>query len=374
MATNKATFVSPHDHPAPPCRAARRPTAKLFEEIEELISHCQTGHLYEVEDWIADGKPLQLDFSGLKPKRKYSALQMAIDQRNHSIARLLLVNGYRLDLDPYCPLEPAMNSRADDLIELFLTWGSDYKRVSPETLFNSYDSRWFERFAALGYDLVKDHELSGFLGSHTSNRPLYGYVKRHRTEDPRLQQELDMGLARAIGANSEKAVHLCLWAGANPHAIPERNDEDDCNDLHSAIVTAVSYSSPDILALLPIDPALDDFDQLFECAGSAQTMRYLADIGLPSKWSQIILRHLQRLSWREPTIGCLEMLFELGGRMADIHENAAKDIYRDIVRLNDSDFHKLHRLMRKSEHCDPSFYALLFGSKRSKERINERRQ
>ena len=69
------------------------------------------------------------------------------------------------------------------------------------------------------------------LGYHTSNRPLFGFAKRHREEDSKIQRELDIALVHHAGKGNEKGVQLCLWAGANPHApspsLEYPEDEDD---------------------------------------------------------------------------------------------------------------------------------------------------
>src|SRR5262245_42537061 len=85
---------------------SQRPLANSLEELRELHRNCREGRLYEVERWIADGKPLQLAPGGIKkfssPK---SALQIALETGQHSLSLLLLRNGYRLDLERYSPLD-----------------------------------------------------------------------------------------------------------------------------------------------------------------------------------------------------------------------------------------------------------------------------
>jgi hypothetical protein len=73
---------------------------------------------------------------------------------------------------------------------------------------------FYERFMAAGYDLTKCHEMAAFLGLGTSNRPLLGFVKRHRTENPKIQMELNMALGYHVRARNDRGVALCLWAGA----------------------------------------------------------------------------------------------------------------------------------------------------------------
>jgi len=130
---------------------------------------------------------------------------------------LLLCNGYDPNLERWCPLDRALKSRRWDLLELLLEWGADPLRISVGDLLDTYNSKLFERFRGLGVDLTAGHELAYALGYHTSNKPLFGYVKHHR-DDPKIQKELDVALAHHAKEENEKGVQLCLWAGANPHA------------------------------------------------------------------------------------------------------------------------------------------------------------
>ena len=105
-----------------------------------------------------------------------------------------------------CPLR----NRRWDLLDLLLEWGADPKSVSVGDLFDSYNSKLFERFRELSVDLTAGHELAYALGYHTSNKPLFGYVKHHR-DDPKIQKELDIALAHHAKEENEKGVQLCLW-------------------------------------------------------------------------------------------------------------------------------------------------------------------
>jgi len=80
--------------------------------------------LYDVERWIADGKPLQQKTEALtKGARPKTALHIALETGQHSLATLLLQNGYRLELERYAPLDLALRSRRWDLFDLLLDWG-----------------------------------------------------------------------------------------------------------------------------------------------------------------------------------------------------------------------------------------------------------
>ena len=136
--------------------------------------------------WIADGKPLQLTPESLpKGARPKTALQIALQTGQHSLATLLLRNGYRLELERYSPLDLALRSRRWDLFDLLLEWGGDLKSVDLYTVLETYNADLYERFWASGYDLTERHVMASVLGHSTSNRPLLGFVKRQSDRGPK---------------------------------------------------------------------------------------------------------------------------------------------------------------------------------------------
>jgi len=161
-----------------------RTLAELLEDVRGLHELCRQGRLYDAERWIAEGKPLQLAPAavpnGTRPK---TALQIALETGQHSLTSLLLKSGYRLELERYASLDLALRSRRWDLFDLLLEWGGDLKSVDVYTVLDTYNVELYERFRAAGCDLTERHEMASILGHGTRNRPLLGFVKRHRTED-----------------------------------------------------------------------------------------------------------------------------------------------------------------------------------------------
>lgn len=214
-----ADFVDPRTDPVP---ETERPPARLTEDpddLEELRRLCREGRLYEVERWIQEGHPLQLT-EGRPPGRSrwQSPLEIALEDGSHALAFLLLSNGYDPNREYHFPLDRALRARRWDLLDLLLDWGADPQRVDLEDLFGTYQSDLFERFRKLGVDLTADHALAQALAYHTSNKPLFGFARRHRKENLKIQWELNTALAHHAEKGNEKGVALSLWAGADPHA------------------------------------------------------------------------------------------------------------------------------------------------------------
>jgi hypothetical protein len=72
---------------------------------------CREGRLYDVEHWIAEGRPLQLAPEAIHKRiRPKTVLQIALETGQHSLVFLLLRSGYRLDLERLVPLNLAVKA------------------------------------------------------------------------------------------------------------------------------------------------------------------------------------------------------------------------------------------------------------------------
>src|SRR5262249_8423807 len=156
---------------------------------------CREGRLYDVERWIQAGLPLQVaQGTRVKGRHLTSALEIALESRNHALVLLLLCNGYDQNIEANCSLDLALRARRWDFVEMLLEWGADPHQVSLNDLFDTYRTELFERFRVLGVDLTAGHELAAALAYHTSNKPLFGFARRHREHDPEIQRQLNMAL------------------------------------------------------------------------------------------------------------------------------------------------------------------------------------
>jgi len=126
-----------------------RALAQFPEDVRVLHQLCREGRLYEIERWIDDGKPLQLAPESIrKGTRPKTALEIALETGQHSLASLLLKSGYRLELERYAPLDLVLRSRRWDLFDLLLEFGGDLKSVDVYTVLDIYNAQLYERFMA----------------------------------------------------------------------------------------------------------------------------------------------------------------------------------------------------------------------------------
>jgi hypothetical protein len=112
-------WIDPRDNPTPPYSGAHRPLARDEAELAGLIAALKQGRFYDAETWVRGGRPLQVDPQITLPRRRRAtALQVAIRAGQVDVARLLLCNGYRTDLEPDSPLDAVLEARRWDLLEL----------------------------------------------------------------------------------------------------------------------------------------------------------------------------------------------------------------------------------------------------------------
>lgn len=361
-------FVDPRAEPDPSWGTPVPRRTGAPDELAELHRHCRESRLYEVERWIQRGQPIQLtEGSPVKRRRLSSALEIALEDKNHALVLLLLCNGYDPNLEPDCPLDLALRARRWDLLDLLLAWGADPHRVSRSTLFDTYNSGLWKRFRALGVDLTAGHALAKALAYHTSNKPLFGFVRRHREHDPQIQTELNMALGYHAGEGSERGVELCLWAGADPHAPahdlrhPELYGQADGEAGESArfpgfsaIRNACRRGDAGILERLGPDPSLDDFDELYRAARSSSVIKLLARFAPPHSAGALIQAQMWTLTtlfgeW--PELFTLETLFEVGLRWESSSEDEIAGVRRFLLQTSDWTFVHVMKLLAKDDYC-----------------------
>lgn len=380
-------FVDPRSAPDPQAGKPHVRTTTDLEELAKLHRLCREGRLYDVEDWIRTGRPLQAT-GGMPARRRYAttALKIALEREDHAMALLLLCNGYEPNLEPLCPLDLALRARRQDLIDMLLDWGADPHQVDLEDLFATYSSALFERFRALGVDLTAGHALADALAHHTSNKPLFGYAKRHREHDAKIRSELDIALVHHAGEGNEKGVQLCLWAGADPHTparslrYRSRDEEEDEDEVrHTAIEVACRGGHAAILERLGPDPARDDFDDLFCAAHNGAVIELLARSALPRNVATVIQHHLMWAAidfrihgygkWR--ALDNIRRLFAAGARWTESTADAIAAMRRVLLKSSDDMFVDLMKLLAEDDHCAPEILVGLANAPNMRARMRK---
>lgn len=230
-----------------------------FTEVEPLLVLCAQGKLYEVEEWLAQGRPVQFPPpEDRKLQRRQTALQIAVGKGFHSLAALLLANGYDPNGDCYECLSPAVRAKDRDMVDLLLRFGADPNAVDFCDVLETCDRQLMDRFIAAGVDPCRDNALARAL--HFKGRPILGFIKQYKDQFPCIQRQIDIALHVFTDAKELRGIALMLWVGADPHALtpssPYVEDEERCS-VSTAFETALYSSKPEVMTMLAKRPIPD---------------------------------------------------------------------------------------------------------------------
>jgi hypothetical protein len=355
--------------------------ARSLQELKPLHQLCREGRLYEVQSWISQGHPLQVDptevAKGIRPK---TALQIAIETGQHSLTKLLLSNGYQIQLESCRPLDIALEARRWDLFDLLLEGDGDLQSVSVYTVLSTYNGVLYERFRAAGYDLTKHHEMASILGHGTSNRPLFGFAKRYRAEDLKIQRELNLALRYQVRQGNEKGIALCLWAGADAHT-PASEDTDTSDTENgeetsgwSAIEEAASEGNLSILQRLGPDPSRDNFDELYRYAKYGSIISFLSTIQLPKDVTSILNSQLWWVATSFPFgssrgTGAVEALLACKVQWREVDPQRLADIRRSLLKVRDYELKTIMIRLKRTDICTPETYEELIRTPSMQSRL-----
>jgi hypothetical protein len=253
------------------------------------------------------------------------------------------------------------------------------------TVLNTYNVELYERLWAAGYDLTERHEMGSILGHGTTNRPLLGFVKRRRSDDPKIQLELNIALGYHVREGNERGINLCLWAGADPHAPAPNPDLGISDDVDSedgeehfigwsAIEEAASHGHLDILKRLGPDPARDDFDSLYQWTRSESVVAFLATMQLPRDLTQILSSHLWWLGDRFAGVTyrstrAIEAVLDCGVRWQEADAEKLARIRRSLLSVRDDHLRAIVTRLGRPEVCALETYHELLRTPRMQQRL-----
>ncbi len=375
-------WVDPRTDPAPP--AGPRQLARDPAEITDLLDLCHSGRIYDVERWIAAGRPIQGPREPMwQSWSSASAVTIAIETRQRDLLRLLLCNGYQLNLDQRPALDLALRERRWDTVDLLLEWGAEAARADPDIVLDTYSAELFERFWQAGNDFTREDCLAHYLARTSSNRPLYGWVRRHQ-DDPRIQRALARALVQAIWGRRGRAVHLIRWAGADPHLKvpllewhrPETPDEEE--DLFSGVQMAVEHGQGKLLRFFKPDPGRDDMEALWGQVEDPDAVDFLFAVKPPNDWSPAILHNLHRIANRwfgddaDRHRRCLQRIAALGGRLTSADADGFAYLRQQIGRMTQTDVRRwMLWWVSEPTHCAPGLYVELTRTPKMRSILSE---
>src|SRR5262249_19933814 len=270
-----------------------------------------------------------------------------------------------------------------ELLALLLEWGTDPVRVNADAVLETNDGELLERFWNAGLDLTAEDRLAWSLSSPTS-KPVCGWAKRHR-EEPRVARALSLALVQVVWNRKERAAHLLVWAGADPHQrVPilewksGGSGDDDQDDTYTAVEMAVDRGQGKLLKVLRPDPQVDDFARLYANVSDPETVDFLMRIKPPENWSAAVRRNVWWITSdsfddrSDDHRWCLERIAHYGGRLTTLEPRQLNDLRRDILRMTRPERQRwLLNWLGNPRFCDPSVYEGLVRTPSMQTKIGE---
>ena len=205
--------------------------AETYDEIKPLVDLIKAGRLFEVQEWIAAGRPLDAPPPPPKGARRKNPLETAITTGFHSMVQVLLDGGATIEPDGHGgPMNRVLELRRLDLAMLLVNHGFDPRTVDMVEVFHTWDPAIMEYFIERGADVEKGYPLAQALRNRVQSA--LGIFKRYKDRFPGFQTQVDIALRYHCKEGNMKWVSLMLWAGADPCAegLTDCGDDPDSSD------------------------------------------------------------------------------------------------------------------------------------------------
>jgi ankyrin repeat protein len=335
------------------------PACLNLEESRVLLALCRAGKLYEIERWIASGKPVVTAQS-----IKKAPLITAVETGFHSLVELLGRNESRQEQKDKA-LAHAVGKRRLDLIQVLVDCGANIRSVPFEDALMTWDREIMQLFLDHGADALTGNPFaSAFRGKvQRALRPFADYKKAHPETAEALQFQADRALRHFASEGDLKWVCLMLRAGADPRRSGptfDSRDEDDPDGYSTALDEACAKGNLEVIKKLKPDPERDDLSQLLHSAAlsdSVEAVDYLLNLGAqtndkPNGGSSAVDSCLWSLHWQDRSalfckglaseyalqagLGRLERLLEAGAQWRPGRTYHLKRLRQELYRCEPS--------------------------------------
>ncbi|MEY4484402.1 MAG: hypothetical protein RL693_1854 [Verrucomicrobiota bacterium] len=193
---------------------------------KELLSLVKAGRLFDLQRWVAAGKPLRASESERHP----ALLIQAVESGFHSMVEEILRTGEWTASELIEGFDTALQARRGDLAELLLEAGAPIQEVDFEELCSSMLVPLMRRFLESGGDPARNNAFAHALDQFKA-KPLVGFYKQLRGEYPALDDQAAFALSKAVSDKTIRWTCLLIWAGADPYRkVPSNWDDGDWED------------------------------------------------------------------------------------------------------------------------------------------------
>lgn len=253
-----------------------------LEESRDFLALCKAGKLYQVEEWIQQGRSIRVH-----PKSRDQPLYVVLRRGFFSLTELLARNtNDQIEKDGV--LLQAARRQKFDVVKMLVEQGADPKSVPFSDVVCSWDPEMMRYFLARGTDLFAGDAMAYALVSGIEAALCFFMdCRRHHPEwAADLKQQLDTALAIHCREGNEEWVARLMWAGADPYARVrdmQRRDKPDKPWIRiSGAEEAGRAGKVKVLELLNLNPAHPDAQEVLNEACyylRDQAVRYLLKLG-----------------------------------------------------------------------------------------------
>jgi hypothetical protein len=282
-----------------------------YEEIRPLVDLCKAGKLFDVQAWIAAGKPVNAPPIPTKGRRHKTPLETAIESGFHSLVQILLEAGAVQEPTNWnSPMDRALEMRRFDLVQLLVDHGFDAKSIDMKSVFETWDPQIMEYFIQRGAEIQIGNPFACAFSQRI--RTALRVFKECRERSPSIQEQANIALRYHCKEGNMKWVSLMLWAGADPLKRGSENYADEQDDENeecglSALGFAALYNHFEVFSLksVRLNPAEKAVQELvsYLCDGEGHAILVkLLEKGLNPNDQEnggcsAIPRCIQRMTW-----------------------------------------------------------------------------
>lgn len=356
-------------------------------DAKQLVDLCKQGKLYEIEEWIAAGKSLQLP-----PECRTTPLQIAMEHDFHGLVVLLARNevGWQAKNDA---LSRAVSTRNLEFVEVLLKHGADFSSVSFSDVLLSWEPSLIRFFLERGADFITGGPFAkAFVAKvRTALRPFLECKRSHPEMADELQRQADAALRYFCDTGNEKWVSLMLWAGADPRTEgPNPGYPDDAECRTTALQQASYKANVKILRLLKPQPDRDNISELVHHSamfGNSEAVVFLLELhpnlnDKPNGGSSALDGSLWHLGFDRITpfytkrrravyevrssLNLVQKLVEHGALWRPSDASALNSLRRTLFECEPAVTAELLRIFIKQEACSQETSDKLLGTPRMK--------
>ncbi len=326
-----------------------RCTAEEWEQFRRMVAH---GMLFEVLEWIDQGKPT------LRPENKHtSAFESAVMAPNLSMTQVLWERAWQERREAASALGSLAWHRTSDVVMRYLLEKEcPVDHVSGFELCLFHDLEMVNLGMSRGVSLLEpDGWASAFV--RVGSRPLIRLYLEQRDKIPELKKDAIRALCKCIAESRLRATALLVWAGVDPLGKAPRyydlDDEEEEWDGFPALYVAQAEKAGELMKLLKLKPTTEQWFDLLEaslvrraeCIRDVMALRRDPDAVFrenTERTAALLRRILRSLCWgwgwqpaRDESIMdfCIQLL-EKGAQLWWKDRNEIASCRRDIYRTN----------------------------------------